>query len=145
MAYIDRYRDNRESNLQSKLDALVKIRNRPRSSQTKLLKAGTGTTGAIAVTPNLIDLSVPSSNDGEPLGVSIIQDSGIVIRGPVGFTESPEKIRIAGLWTFNNLLLSAAPSTILTPIPVMRFSLPLENLANHAKSAATIAALGGIL
>lgn len=128
-----------------KMERLVKLRNRPRSRQTKLIKASSGRAAAIAVTPNLIDISAPDTDEGQPIGISVVGGSGLVFRGPVGFTEAPGEIRINGMWKFNNLLLSAAPSTIMTPIPTLLFSPPMESIAKHMASAAVIAAMVGVL
>ena len=125
------------------LEEMLKIKNRPRSKTTKVIKAGTGRTAAIAVSPNLIDLSAPESADGEPIGISIVGGAGTVVRGPVGFTNRPGEIRIAGFWVLNDLLLSAIPSTIITPIPTMRFSPPLEAIAKYATNTAVLAAMLG--
>jgi len=126
-------------------DAVNKFRN-PRTEKTKIIKAASGNAAAIAVSPRVIDLSAPeSAESGEPLGLTIIGGMGTVVKGPVAFTATPGEMRIGGMWKFNNLLLSAAPSTMLTPIPVLRFSLPLEGVARFAKNATIIAALAGVL
>lgn len=127
------------------VDVAGKIR-KIRFSEQKLFKASNTSKAAIMISPEIIDISAPESNDTvNTVGVSVIGNSGTVIRGPLGLTAVPENIRIAGMWKFNNLLLSAAPSTILTPIPVLRFSLPLSNIAELIKTTASIGVLAGIL
>jgi hypothetical protein len=51
---------------------------------------------------------------------------GNFIKGALSITASPDKIRIHGLWTLNNQLLSSIPSTIVTPCSVLNFDLPLS-------------------
>lgn len=146
MSVLDRLEPEvRAQDQDAQMERLLKLRNRPRSRKTKLIKAASGASAAIAVTPELIDLSAPGSPDEDPIGISVVGGTGTVIRGPVGFTNRPGEIRIAGFWVLNDLLLSAAPSTIITPIPVMRFSPPLESVAKYMTNAAVIAALGGII
>jgi hypothetical protein len=135
----------RSAETEDQLAVLVKIRNRPRGRRTRLLKGGSGATGCVAIGTNIVDISTPEAEDAEPLGVSVVGGTGTVLRGPVGFTNSPSSIRIAGLWVLNDLLLSAAPSTIMTPIPVMQFSPPLEAVALYVKTTAVVAAMAGLL
>lgn len=146
MAILDKIESSvRSENQEEQLEQMVKLRNRPRSRTTKLIKAASGRTATVAISPEIIDLSAPDSSDGEPIGISVVGGAGTVLRGPVSFTNSPSEIRIAGLWVLNDLLLSATPSTIMTPIPVLRFSPPLESVASYAKNAAVIAAMSGII
>ena len=135
----------REGSVDKTNERLLKLRNRPRAKVTRIIKAGPGRTAAIAVTPSLIDLSAPESKDSDPMGISVIGGVGTVLRGPVGFSNRPGDIRIGGMWTFNDLLLSGAPSTMMTPIPVLKFSPPLESIVELFKNVSTIAALAGIL
>lgn len=115
-----------------------------RFKECKLIKASNTGRSAVMVSPDIVDISAPSRDDEtETVGISVIGQSGTMIRGPVGFSGTPSDIRIAGMWKFNDVLLSAAPSTILTPIPVLRFSLPFEVISNLAKSAGLLAIVGG--
>lgn len=147
-----RVRDKLQKRLDSAEDPQARIQEaaasirRGRTRDVKLIKSGTGKAATIAVTSTKIDLSAPENPDyGEPLGISVVGGAGTVIRGPLALTATPGEVRVAGMWKLNNLLLSAAPSTILTPIPVLRFSLPLEEIARYSKNALAIAALTGIL
>lgn len=128
---------------QDRLNMISRLRNRPRYSRTKLIKAGTGSAATIAIAPEVIDISAPANENGDPTGISVIAGKGVVIRGPVGFTENPSSIKIAGMWRLNDLLLSSAPSTLLTPIPVLIFSPPLASVGEFIKSTAAIAAITG--
>ena len=145
MSPLEKITKNSDGQRDEKMERLVKLRNRPRSRQTKLIKASSGRSAAIAVTPNLIDISAPETDRGQPNGVSVVGSAGTVLRGPVGFTNSPGGIRINGMWKMNDLLLSAAPSTIMTPIPVLLFSPPMESIAKYMASTDVIAAMVGIL
>jgi len=123
------------------LKDLERFRNRPRTIDTKLIKTSSETLTAISVTPYSIDLSAASAASGDPVGLSVVASTGTVIRGPLGISGSPGDIRVAGLWKFNDLLLSGMPSTIMTPIPTVIFSPPLESVARFAKSAAVLVGL----
>lgn len=54
----------------------------------------------------------------------MINDYGTVISGPVHLKNPPGDIRINGFWIFNNDLLTTLPSTIYTPIPVLKYKDP---------------------
>ena len=146
MAVLERLESEvRSANSNTQEERIKKARNRPRSRITKVIKAGVGKIATVAIAPDLIDLSAPDSTEGEPMGISIVGGAGTVLRGPVSFTNRPGEIRVAGFWVLNDLLLSATPSTIMTPIPVTRFSPPLDSVAKYVKSAAVIAAMTGAL
>lgn len=116
-----------------------------RHKECKLIKASDSGSAAILVSPDMIDISAPDRDDSaNTIGVSVVAKSGVVLRGPVGFTGTPSNIRIGGLWKFNDVLLSAAPSTILTPIPVLRFALPMSNLMEFIQVAQVIGATAGV-
>ena len=111
------------------------LRSRSLVQQSKVIKAGPGATSAMVVTPQYVDISAAATHSGEPVGITAVSETGVAIRGPVGFTTTPGNIRIASMWTMNPLLLAAAPSTILTPIPVLQFNPPFKNLTRVATSA----------
>lgn len=56
--------------------------------------------------------------------VSVNRDDGVVIGGPLSILTSPDQWRVAGLWKVNPLIMSSLPSTIYTPVPWMRQSVP---------------------
>ena len=117
-----------------------------RFTQVKLLKASDSSRAAVMASPDQIDISAPDKDDSiNTMGISVIGKTGTVMRGKVGFTGNPSDIRIAGLWKFNDLLLSAMPSTIMTPISVLKFSLPLESVKDFISTAASIGAVAGIV
>lgn len=119
---------------------------RLRYTETKLFKASPTARAAIMLSPDIIDLSAPNKDDTNgTVGLSVIGRSGTVIRGPVGLTTTPGEIRIAGMWTFNDMLLSGAPSTILTPISVLKFSLPMEDVQELIATTIAIGALAALV
>ena len=46
------------------------------------------------------------------------------MKGKIHLATNPEDIRINGFWVLNPELLSCLPSTIYTPIPVLKYSDP---------------------
>lgn len=117
-----------------------------RFSDMKLIKASDSARAAIMVSPDIIDVSAADRDDASScVGITVVSKSGTVIKGPIGITTSPDNIRIGGMWKFNPVLLSAMPSTIMTPIPVLRFSPPLANIAEFVAVATAIGAMAGIL
>ena len=59
--------------------------------------------------------------------ITIKRDFGIGIQGPVSFICSPDQIRVAGAWKVNPLVITSLPSTIYTPIPWLRQSMPTSS------------------
>jgi hypothetical protein len=129
--------------LDDELLELQRLKNTPRSPKTKLLKAEGDSFTAVAVSPNLVEMT-SSVGEGEvAVGVSVTGGTGTLIRGPLGFLGAPSQFRIGGMWTLNDTMLSAAPSTILTPIPVLKFSPPLQAVLDFTIAAgATMAVFG---
>ncbi len=71
---------------------------------------------------------------------------GNVLKGPVSFSAQPHEIRIGGLMTLHPLLTSGFPSTIVTPIPTLQWSLPTAAmLGPMAKDIALISTLVGVI
>jgi len=70
-----------------------------------------------------IVLSDPTGNTG----IMIAKDFGIGIQGPLSLLQNPEEIRVASLWKVNPLVISALPSTLYTPIPWLRRSIPTSS------------------
>jgi len=116
--------------------------NAPPATHAKIMKAGPGDKASVAVLPNSVDISAPMSDDADTVGISVTENRGVIIKGQVGFTETPDKIRLSYLWTLNPLVLSGMPSTVMTPIPMTKFSPPLEALIKMAALPSVIAALG---
>jgi len=68
-------------------------------------------------------ISDPTGN----ISIQIAKDFGIGIQGPLSLLQNPEEIRVAGLWKVNPLVISALPSTLYTPIPWLRRSVPTSS------------------
>ena len=121
----------------------IQARNRPRSRKTKLFKAGPESPTTVALSPHHWEVSAASGYDeADTVGIGCMAGIGTVMKGPVGFSANPSQIRIAGMWKLNDVLLGAAPSTILTPIPVLRFALPLEAIQGFVEAIAVTGTLG---
>lgn len=65
-----------------------------------------------------------SSNNG----FHSYREFGNVITGPTSFSAQPHEIKMSGIMNFHPLLLSGFPSTIVTPIPVLQWSLPTGSM-----------------
>lgn len=53
-----------------------------------------------------------------------INEFGNIMKGKIHLATNPEDIRINVFWVLNPELLSCLPSTIYTPIPVLKYSDP---------------------
>lgn len=84
-----------------------------------------------------------SMTSGPKTGIFVDDDFGIILKGDVGFTSMPNKVKFAGLWRLNNLMTSTVPSTIITPLPTLTFQLPAETMLRTLRKITGI--LGGIL
>lgn len=51
-------------------------------------------------------------------------EGGNIISGPSHFTNYPSDIHIGSFWRFNDELLTTLPSTVYTPIPVLKYEEP---------------------
>lgn len=69
------------------------------------------------------------------MGISTHEDSGNYIMGPTSFSSPPSSVRMGGIYKFNPLTMSGLPSTVITPIPVFKFDLPIKNISVIAKIA----------
>lgn len=47
--------------------------------------------------------------------------TGILLDGDLHMAAEPNKIRINGFWVFNEEILTTVPSSIYTPIPVLKY------------------------
>lgn len=71
---------------------------------------------------------------------------GNIIKGPLSISAMPHEVRVSGLMTLHPLLTSGFPSTIVTPIPTLQWSLPSgAMLAPIAKDIALMSTLIGIV
>lgn len=89
------------------------------------------------------DASIRGSSNN---GFFSTRESGNIVKGPISFSAQPHEIRVSGMMTLHPLLLSGFPSTIVTPIPVLQWSLPsAEMLGPIAKDIALIGTLLGAI
>ncbi len=70
-----------------------------------------------------IVISDPSGN----ISIQVAKDFGVGIQGPLSLLQNPEEIRVASLWKVNPLVISALPSTLYTPVPWLRRSVPTSS------------------
>jgi hypothetical protein len=57
----------------------------------------------------------------------MISDDGVGIAGPLSIMSSPYEVRYAGMWKVNPLVISTLPSTVYTPVPWLKSSMPKPN------------------
>lgn len=124
----------------------AKLRNSlPTTSTVKLIKAGPGRSATIAVMPGVIDLSVPPTIGEEPVGLSVIDGAGTVVRGPLAIIGSPSDIKVSGIFEMNDLLLIGPPPVPgAPPIPVFVPSIPYRGLSEMMRLPAMLAMFGGL-
>lgn len=60
-----------------------------------------------------------------PNSVTVTREGGNYIQGPVSFSSPVSNIKVAGVFRFNSLLSTGIPSTMITPIPVLKLDLPI--------------------
>lgn len=74
------------------------------------------------------------------------REFGNIITGPTSFSAQPHEIKMSGIMNFHPLLLSGFPSTIVTPIPTLQWSLPTGSMLGPiVKDIALIGTLIGAL
>lgn len=79
-------------------------------------------------------------------GFHSTKDFGNIIKGPLSISAMPHEVRISGLMTLHPLLTSGFPSTIVTPIPTLQWSLPSGSMLGPiAKDIALMSTLIGIV
>ena len=80
--------------------------------------------------------SVYIANSTGSSGIAVTEKFGTGILGPVTFMQTPEEIRMAALWKINDTVLTALPSTIYTPIPMLKPSIPTYGIQEMSTSVA---------
>jgi len=75
---------------------------------------------AIYIDENHVVLTDPENK----VSISVNRKHGIGLQGPLSIQTSPDQIRFAALWKINPLVLTCIPSTVYTPIPWLRQSIP---------------------
>lgn len=71
-----------------------------------------------------------------PNSITTTRDAGNFIQGPVSFSSAIENIKVGGIFRFNPMLSTGIPSSMVTPIPVLKLDLPLSNIATMSKISA---------
>lgn len=139
----DAKKRNSFSNLQS-LGATTKIDNpenegantktiiRPRDIAFKVWKLSPDSMAGIKTDDTSVLLWGGPKN-----AILVSNDFGVIVKGRTAFTGMPSDIQIGGLWKFNNQLLSTIPSTIMSPVSVLDFQLPMKNLFQFFRRLAT--------
>ncbi len=83
----------------------------------KISTSNEGATAQVYITDKEIIIS--SGMNGFASG-----ESGNIISGPTHFVNYPSDFHIGGFWRFNDELLTTLPSTVYTPIPVLKYEEP---------------------
>jgi len=69
-------------------------------------------------------------------GVAAYKDGRVVIAGKeLSLSMQPDKITIGGMWKLNPQLMTCLPSTTVTPIPVLMFTVPYLDKVKGIQSA----------
>lgn len=68
-----------------------------------------------------------------PNSMTVTNDGGNFIQGPVSFSSPIENVKFSGIFRFNPMLSTGIPSTGVTPMPVLLIDLPLSNVGTMAK------------
>ena len=69
-------------------------------------------------------------------GVVAYKDGRVVIAGKeLSLSMKPDKITIGGMWKLNPQLMTCLPSTTVTPIPVLMFTVPYLDKIRGIQSA----------
>lgn len=73
-----------------------------------------------------------------PNSITTTKESGNYINGPLSISSSIENIKVSGMFKFNPQLNTGLASTLITPIPVLVFDLPVKNLATSSAISSII-------
>lgn len=73
--------------------------------------------------------------------ITTTKDGGNFINGPLSISSGIGNIKVGGIFRFNSMLSTGIPSTMITPIPVLKLDIPIGNLGSMAKVAAVAATL----
>lgn len=68
-----------------------------------------------------------------PNSITSTNDTGNYILGPTSFSSSIENIKVGGIFRFNSMLSTGIPSTMVTPMPVLKLDIPYANMGMLAK------------
>lgn len=104
-------------------------------ARKKIWKSSLSASAGMSVSEDVTTMQSSKSN------FIVLTSEGTYHGGKHSFVCAPSDIRIGGMWTFNDNILSTLPSTIVTPIPVLSNSQPLSGVANITTMVAELAAM----
>lgn len=83
--------------------------------------------------PQLLVTADKATLTYKDVGICVNQN-GIIIKGKMHLGADMQDIRLNGFWTFNTELLTCLPSTVYTPVPVLKYNTPpfVETVAKLA-------------
>ena len=76
-----------------------------------------------------------------PNSITTTREAGNFIQGPVSFSSPIENMKVGGIFRFNSMLSTGIPSTMVTPMPVLKIDLPMKNIAQMIGVAAIAASI----
>lgn len=91
--------------------------NKPQTTADHRKLSCKGGSAQLYIAPEVAKLSVLEN------GILIGKD-GIILNGNMHLARDISKIRLNGFWVFNDELLTTLPSSIYTPIPVLKYKEP---------------------
>lgn len=77
-----------------------------------------------------------------PNSVTATNDSGVFVNGPLSISSSIHNIKVSGIFRFNSMLSTGISSTMVTPLPVLKLDLPIQNASTIASVAAIAESIG---
>jgi len=102
------------------------------SNRNKLLYQGKTSEGRTKV---ILEKDAITIADAKSInGLTVTNDFGSGFVGPVSFASDIGEIRMSMLWHLNRAMLTALPSTIYTPIPVLKESVPTFGITEMSAS-----------
>lgn len=104
-------------------------------ARKKIWKSSLNSSAGMSVAEDVATIQSGKSN------FIVLTSDGTYHGGKHSFICAPSDIRIGGMWTFNDNILSTIPSTIVTPTPVLSNSQPLSGVANIATMVAQLSSL----
>lgn len=73
--------------------------------------------------PQLLVTADKATLTYKDVGICVNQN-GVIIKGKMHLATDVQDIRINGFWTLNPELLTCLPSTVYTPMPVLKYNTP---------------------
>lgn len=73
--------------------------------------------------------------------ITTTSDGGNFIQGPLSISSNINNIKVGGIFRFNTMLSTGIPSTMITPVPVLKLDIPTGNLTSMAKIATIASSL----